>query len=59
MRFASISKQAHFPCIPFPPLSLVGGGLEGRLKHLKPLLKVVFFKKLKLHQVKGLRIKIV
>ena len=35
----TISKQVHFPQILSFPLPLVGGGLEGRLKHLKPIFK--------------------
>jgi hypothetical protein len=35
----NLSKQVHFPCIlPFP-LPLVGGGLKGRLKNLRTIIK--------------------
>jgi hypothetical protein len=35
----TISKQVHFPGILSFPLPLVGGGLEGRIKHLKTIIK--------------------
>jgi hypothetical protein len=41
----TISKQVHIPFCPLNlsfPLPLVGGGLEGRLKHLRTLTKVGF-----------------
>ena len=34
----TISKQVHFPCTLSFPLPLVGGRLEGRLKHLKTII---------------------
>jgi hypothetical protein len=41
MEFApkNLSKQVHFPWILSFPLPLVGGGLEGRLKHLRIIIK--------------------
>jgi hypothetical protein len=38
----NLSKQVYFPCILSFPLPLVGGGLQGRLKHLKPIIKKRF-----------------
>jgi hypothetical protein len=35
----TISKQVHFPRILSFPLPLVGGGLEGRLKHLRTIIE--------------------
>jgi hypothetical protein len=34
-----LSKQVHFPHILFLPLLLVGCGLQGRLKHLRTIIK--------------------
>jgi hypothetical protein len=49
----NLSKQLHFPCIlSFPtPLTLVGGGLQGRLKCLRTIIKNKVWKKLKLQHV--------
>jgi hypothetical protein len=35
----NLSKQVHFPCILYFSLPLVGGGLKGRLKHLRAIIK--------------------
>jgi hypothetical protein len=45
----NLSKQIHFPWIPSFPLPLVGGGLQGKLKHLRTIIKNRFWKKLKLY----------
>ena len=41
----NLSKQVHFPCILSFPLPLVGGGLQGRLKHLRTIIKSRLWKK--------------
>jgi hypothetical protein len=38
----TISKQVHFPSILSFPLPLRGGGLEGKLKHLRTITKIRF-----------------
>jgi hypothetical protein len=35
----NLSKQIHFPSVLSFPLPLVGGRLDGRLKHLRTILK--------------------
>jgi hypothetical protein len=35
----NLSKQVHFPHILSFPLPVVGGGLQGRLKHLRTIIK--------------------
>jgi hypothetical protein len=49
-----LSKQVLFPLILSFPLPLVGGGLQGRLKHLRAIIKTKVLKKLKLTRATGL-----
>lgn len=43
----TLSKQVDFPCTLSFPLPLVGGGQQGRLKHLRTIIKYRFWRKIK------------